>query len=76
MKGTECNLSLDELLKFEVLQLQVFSARGKLVDYKSKTMPKEMAQMTAKFCGAVNLMFDALASAYTQLYKIELDAST
>lgn len=26
--------------------------------------------MTAKFCGAVNLMFDALVSAYTQMYKM------
>jgi len=29
-----------------------------------------MAQMTAKFCGAVNMRFDALSSTYTQLYKI------
>ena len=72
MKKTECNLSLDELLKFEgVMAAGIFSPEGKLVDYKSKTgMPKEMAQMTAKFCGAVNMMFDALASAYTQLYKM------
>ena len=41
----------------------IFSPEGKLVDYKSNTgMPKEMAQMTAKFCGAVNMMFDALAN--------------
>jgi len=33
-------------------------------------MPKEMAEITAKFCGTVNLIFDALASAYTQLYKM------
>lgn len=30
-------------------------------------MPKEMAEITAKFCGTVNLIFDALTSAYTQL---------
>ena len=30
-----------------------------------------MAEMTAKFCGAVNMMFDALASAYTDLYKMK-----
>jgi roadblock/LC7 domain-containing protein len=32
-------------------------------------MSKEMAEMTVKFCGTVNMMFDALASAYSQLYK-------
>jgi len=72
MNRSECNLSLDELLKFDgVMAAGIFSPEGKLVDYKSKTgMPKEMAQMTAKFCGAVNMMFDVLASAYTQLYKM------
>ncbi len=72
MTKGECNLSLDELLKFEgVMAAGIFSPEGKLVDYKSKTgMPKEMAEMTAKFCGAVNNMFDALASAYSQLYKM------
>ncbi len=72
MNRKECNLSLDELLKFEgVMAAGIFSPEGKLVDYKSNTeMPKEMAQMTAKFCGAVNTMFDVLASAYTQLYKM------
>ena len=72
MNRSECNLSLDELLKFDgVMAAGIFSPEGKLVDYKSKAgMPKEMAQMTAKFCGAVNMMFDALASAYTELYKM------
>jgi roadblock/LC7 domain-containing protein len=72
MNRSECNLSLDELLKFDgVVAAGIFSQEGKLVDYKSKTgMPKEMAEMTAKFCGAVNMMFDALASAYSQLYKM------
>jgi roadblock/LC7 domain-containing protein len=72
MNKAECNLSLDELLNFEgVMAAGIFNPEGKLVDYKSKTgMPKEMAQTTAKFCGAVNMMFDALASAYTQLYKM------
>jgi roadblock/LC7 domain-containing protein len=42
------------------------------VEYKPKdTMPKEMAEMTAKFCGTVNMMFDTLASAYTQLYNMK-----
>jgi roadblock/LC7 domain-containing protein len=72
MERKECNLSLDELLKFDgVAAAGIFSQEGKLVDYKAKTdMSKEMAQMTAKFCGTVNMMFDALASAYSQLYKM------
>lgn len=72
MSKIECNLSLDELLKFDgVAAAGIFSPDGKLVDYKSKIgMPTEMAQMTAKFCGAVNQMFDALASAYSQLFKM------
>lgn len=72
MESKECNLSLDELLKFEgVMAAGIFSPEGKLVDYKANTdMPKEMAEMTAKFCGAVNMMFDALASAYSQLFKM------
>ncbi|MDQ1275665.1 MAG: hypothetical protein QG610_1240 [Euryarchaeota archaeon] len=70
MNGKECNLSLDELLKFEgVMAAGIFSPEGKLVEYKARDgMPEEMAQMTAKFCGTVNMMFDALASAYTKLY--------
>ena len=72
MNRQECNLSLDELLKFDgVMAAGIFSSEGKLVDYKSKgEMPEEMARMTAKFCGTVNMMFDALASAYTELYKM------
>lgn len=72
MNRKECTLSLDELLKFEgVMAAGIFSPEGKLVGYKSKDgMPKEMAEMTAKFCGTVNMMFDTLASAYTQLYKM------
>jgi len=72
MDKNECNLSLDELLKFDgVMAAGIFSSEGKLVEYKSRdTMPKEMAEMTAKFCGAVSIMFDALASAYSQLYKM------
>jgi len=72
MERKECNLSLDELLKFEgVMAAGIFSADGKLSDYKAKMeMSKEMAEMTAKFCGAVNMNFDALATAYTQLFKM------
>ncbi len=72
MNGKECNLSLDELLKFEgVMAAGIFSPEGKLLDYKSNMeMPEEMAQMTAKFCGTVNMMFDALATAYTKIYKM------
>jgi roadblock/LC7 domain-containing protein len=72
MERKECNLSLDELLKFNgVMAAGIFNSEGKLVDYKANTdMPKDMAEMTAKFCGTVNMMFDALASAYSQLYKM------
>jgi roadblock/LC7 domain-containing protein len=42
---------------------EIFSPEGKLVEYKSRdTMPKEMAEMTTKFCGTVNMMLDALAT--------------
>ncbi|WP_440951633.1 DUF2173 family protein [Methanococcoides sp. FTZ1] len=73
MTGKECNLSLDELLEFEgVIAAGIFTSEGKLVDYKSKTeMPEDMAEMTAKFCGTVNTMFDTLASAYSQLYDMK-----
>ncbi|AKB25166.1 hypothetical protein MSMTP_1697 [Methanosarcina sp. MTP4] len=72
MNRKECNLSLDELLKFDgVMAAGIFSPEGKLVDYKAKTdMPEAMARMTAKFCGTVNMTFDALASAYTELFKM------
>ncbi|QLC49338.1 DUF2173 family protein [Methanolobus zinderi] len=72
MTGRECNLSLDELLKLEgVAAAGIFSEEGKLVDYKSEMkMPEEMADMTSKFCGTVNMMFDALATAYTKLYQV------
>ena len=37
MNRNECNLSLDELLKFDgVMAAGIFSPEGKLVDYKSK----------------------------------------
>lgn len=77
MDRKEYNLSLDELLKFDgVMSAGIFSPEGKLVDYRSnidmpKDMPRNMAEITSKFCGAVNLMFDALASAYTELYKMK-----
>lgn len=73
MDKKECDLSLDELLRFEgVIAAGIFSPDGKLVDYKANTeMSEEMADMTAKFCGAVNMMFDVLASAYTELYKMK-----
>ncbi|MDK2832977.1 MAG: hypothetical protein PWP14_1432 [Methanolobus sp.] len=37
MERKECNLSLDELLKFEgIMAAGIFSADGKLSDYKAK----------------------------------------
>lgn len=58
MERRECNLSLDELLKFEgVMAAGIFSADGKLSDYKAKMeMAKEMAEMTAKFCGVIGIL--------------------
>ncbi|TGC08515.1 DUF2173 family protein [Methanolobus halotolerans] len=72
MNGRECNLSLDKILEFEgVMAAGIYSPEGKLVDYKARNeMPEEMARMTAKFCGTVNMVFDALASAYTELYRM------
>jgi len=49
----------------------IFSLKGKLAEYKAKgEMPKEMAEMTTKFFGAVNVMFDALATVYKRLYQM------
>lgn len=65
-------LTLEELLQREgVIAAGEFTPDGKLADYKAKAgMSKEMAQMTAQFCAAVTGMFNALASAYSELYKM------
>lgn len=66
-------LTLDELLKREgIVAAGEFTPDGKLTDYKAKAgMSEEMAKMTAQFCASVTGMFNALASAYTELYKMD-----
>ncbi len=61
--------SLDDLLDIEgVAAAGEFTPDGELVDYKAKMdMSEEMAQMTAQFCATVTMMFDTLASSFTQL---------
>ena len=61
--------TLDELLNIEgVVAAGEFNADGSLVDYKARMdMSPEMAQMTAQFCATVTMMFNTLASSYTQL---------
>jgi roadblock/LC7 domain-containing protein len=61
--------TLDELLDIEgVVAAGEFGADGSLRDYKAKMdMSPEMAQMTAQFCATVTMMFNTLASSYTQL---------
>ena len=45
-----------------------FSLNGSLLDYEAKMdMPEEMAQMIAQYCDAVSIMFNALASSFTNL---------
>ena len=45
-----------------------FSLDGSLLDYEAKMdMPEEMAQMIAQYCAAVSIMFNTLASSFTDL---------
>ncbi len=45
-----------------------FTADGTLVDYKANMdMSREMAEMSAQFCATVTMMFNTLASAFSQL---------
>ena len=61
--------TLQELLDIEVVVAAVeFSLDGSLLDYEAKMdMSEEMAQMTAQYCAAVYLMFNTLASSFTNL---------
>ena len=61
--------TLEELLNIEgVVAAGEFDPDGSLVDYRtSMDMSPEMAQMTAQFCATVTMMFNTLASSYTQL---------
>ena len=44
-----------------------FNLDGSLLDYEAKMdMPEEMAQMTAQYCAAVSVLFNTLASSFTE----------
>ena len=61
--------TLQELLDIEgVGATGEFSLDGSLLDYEAKMdMPEEMAQMIAQYCAAVSIMFNTLASSFTDL---------
>jgi roadblock/LC7 domain-containing protein len=61
--------TLEELLDIEgVVAAGEFDPDGSLVDFRaSMDMSPEMGQMTAQFCATVTMMFNTLASSYTQL---------
>ena len=61
--------TLQELLDIEgVGATGEFSLDGSLLDYEAKMdMPEEMAQMIAQYCAAVSIMFNTLASSFTNL---------
>ena len=61
--------TLDELLAIEgVVAAGEFNADGSLVDYKATMdMSQQMAEMTAQFTATVTMMFNTLASSYTQV---------
>ena len=61
--------TLDELLDIEgVVAAGEFNADGSLVDYKATMdMSQQMAEMTAQFTATVTMMFNTLASSYTQV---------
>ncbi len=44
-----------------------FSLDGSMLDYEAKMdMSEEMAQMTAQYCAAISLLFNTLASSFTE----------
>ena len=60
--------TLQELLDIEgVVAALEFGLDGSLLDYEAKMdMSEEMAQMTAQYCAAVSLLFNTLASSFTE----------
>jgi roadblock/LC7 domain-containing protein len=68
-EGGEHMATLDELLDIEgVVAAGEFNPDGSLVDYKATMdMSQEMAEMTAQFTATVTMMFNTLASSYTQV---------
>lgn len=65
--------TLNDLIKIDgVVAAGEFTVDGKLLDIKTKmNMPPEIAKMTAQFCAAVTMMFNALAGAHTQMSKMQ-----
>jgi roadblock/LC7 domain-containing protein len=61
--------TLQELLDIEgVVAAGEFSLDGNMLDYEAKMdISEEMAQMTAQYCAAVSIMFNTLASSFTNL---------
>jgi roadblock/LC7 domain-containing protein len=61
--------TLQELLDLEgVVAAGEFDLDGSLLDSEAKMdMSEEMAQMSAQYCAAVSIMFNTLASSFTQL---------
>jgi roadblock/LC7 domain-containing protein len=61
--------TLQELLDLEgVVAAGEFDLDGSLLDFEAKMdMSEEMAQMSAQYCAAVSIMFNTLASSFTQL---------
>ncbi len=61
--------TLEELLDIEgVVAAGEFNRDGSLADFEARMdMSEEMAQMTAQYCATVTMMFDTLASSFTQL---------
>jgi len=63
--------TLNELMKAKgVIAAGEFRDDGKLVAYKGK-ISKDQAEMTAQFCGTVNMMFKTLAGSYERITGME-----
>jgi roadblock/LC7 domain-containing protein len=75
VNDTQYGPSIDDLLNISGIDaVGVFSADGRLLDFKStKDFPPEMINTSIKLCGTVNMMFDSLASMFTELYKSSND---
>ncbi|MCI0525824.1 MAG: DUF2173 family protein [Nitrospira sp.] len=59
--------TLDELMRAKgVIAAGEFTDDGRLVSYKGN-IPQDQAEMTAQFCGTVNMMFKTLSAAYEKI---------
>lgn len=64
-------VTLNELMKAKgVTAAGEFRDDGKLVAYKGK-ISKDQAEMTAQFCGTVNMMFKTLSGSYERITGME-----